>query len=510
MRNMKNYYSIIVFLIFLIGFTACEEFLEENPKTLVTEENFFGETATEEGVEQFINGIYPANFWTIQDRRWSWFATVAADGFNHTLAFDGEGQEYDQHSFNPTQYNIYRQWSYIWWPIGRTNVFFSYYDDLQERYGDKWTKLENWKGQALFYRAYNFFIGVQMWGPIPLITIPPDGKNYPNNTVPEIYNQTIADLKEIINNDYLPKWTDLNTEDKGRITMGAAKSLLAKVYLAKSYNAEAAASDDADNAVLFAKDVIDNGGYDLFTEPILDGNGDTLFTAYESVFLPENKNGKEGIWEFQFYGGVTKQNINVDWVPFGYYGTWGHGRFEATPLLYNSFEPGDLRKKSYIFGDNVISPVTGDTINTNGKIYMTKFQDTDRTTTPQKHNNNWSFIRFADVLLTYAEALNKQNNGPTAEALTAINRVRSRAGLPDLVGSFTYDTFLKTIQDERFKELAGEGHRLVDLRRWGYNTLKERVELSNPNASVESNEVLWPFPSSELGLNPLMTQNPGY
>jgi hypothetical protein len=82
--------------------------------------------------------------------------------------------------------------------------------------------------------------------------------------------------------------------------------------------------------------------------------------------------------------------------------------------------------------------------------------------------------------------------------------------VPDLSGTYTLETFLNAVQDERFKELAGEVHRLVDLRRWGFNTLKERVEMSNPNASVEAHEVLWPMPSYELGLNPLLEQNPGY
>jgi len=504
---MKKYF-IIIFLILLIGSIACEEFLEENPKTLVTEGNFFGATATEEGIEQFINGIYPGNFWTIQDRRWSWFATVPADEFNHTLAFDVEGQEYDNHDFNETQFNIYRQWNYIWWPTGRANTFFSHYEGLQERFGDRWTKLENFKGQALFFRAYNFFIGVQMWGPIPLVTEAPSGANHPNSSIPEIYDQIIADLTEIINNDYLPEWTELAEVDKGRITMGAAKSLLARVYLTKSYYPEAAEAGDVDQAVLYAEDVVENGQYDLITDPIMDGT-DTLFTAYEAAFLPENKNGKEGIWEYQFYPGVSSNGLNVEYALPGYFGSWGNGRFEATPLLYNSFEPGDRRKKSYIFGD-VVSPVTGETVSTNGHIYMTKFQDSDRTTLVQNHKNNFPFIRFADVLLIYAEALNKQNNGSTPEALAALNRVRDRAGLTGLTGPYNHDEFLQIIQDERFKELAGEGHRLVDLRRWGYNTLKQRVEMSNPNASVEQHEVLWPFPSAELRVNPLIEQNPGY
>src|SRR5690606_30705058 len=122
----------------------------------------------------------------------------------------------------------------------------------------------------------------------------------------------------------------------------------------------------------------------------------------------------------------------------------------------------------------------------------------------------WVFLRYADILLIYAEAINKKNNGPTQDAYDAINRVRNRAGLPNLSDADDYNSFFKAVQDERFKELAGECHRLWDLRRWGYDTLKERVELSNPKASVESHEVLYPIPSYELQQNPEITQNPGY
>jgi len=505
---MKKY-IIIAFLILLIGAIACEKFLEEEPKALVTEENFFGPTATEAGIEQFINGIYPMSFWTVNDRRWAWFATVPADDFDHTLAFDGEGQEYDRHDFNSSQFNIFRQWNYVYWPVAKANTFLAHYEDLVAMNSEKWTKLNNFKGQALFLRAAYYFFGVQMWGSLPLVTTAPDAANLPNTPVPEVYNQIIADLKEIIDNGYLPEWNALADVDKGRATMSAAKSILAKVYLTKSYHPEAGAASDVDNAVAYARDVVENSGHDLIMNPILNENGDTLYTAYEAVFLPENKNGLEGIWEFQFYPGVVQSAQNLEWVPLGYFGNWGNGRFEATPLLYNSFEPGDERKKSYIFGD-VVSPATGETISTDGKIYMTKFQDSDLSHGPYNFANNWIFCRFADILLIYAEALNKQNNGPTAEAYEALNRVRRRAGLPDLTGADTYDTFLKAIQDERFKELAGEGHRLVDLRRWGYNTLKERVEMSRNDASVEPHEILWPFPSYELSLNPMLQQNPGY
>lgn len=508
---MKKYFIIVFFSILFAAF-ACEEFLEEDPKSVVSEGDFFGAAATESGVEQFINGIYPGNWWTINDRRWSWFATVPADEFNQSLSgpgFDAEGVQYDNHEFDESQFNLYRQWNYIWWPTARANTFMHYYPDLQARFGDRWSKLDNFKGQALFFRAYNFFIGVQMYGPIPLVTSKPDGTNHPNATVPEIYDQIIADLSEIVENDYLPNWQALAAADKGRITSGAAKTLLAKVYLTKSYYPEAAEPGDVDQAVLLAKDIIDNEGYGLITDPVLDAEGDTIYTAYAAAFLPINKNGKEGIWEFQFNSGQATNNMNVEWAVPGYFGAWGNARFEATPLLYNSFEPGDLRKKSFITG-TFTSPFTGSTVNTNGKIYMTKFQDNDLTT-PHNHDNNWPFLRYAEVLLIYAEALNKQNNGSTPEALDALNQVRNRAGLDDLTGPYNYDAFLQIIQDERFKELAGEGHRLVDLRRWGYDYLKQRVEMSNPNASVEPHEILYPIPSAELRVNPELEQNsPAY
>ena len=159
-----------------------------------------------------------------------------------------------------------------------------------------------------------------------------------------------------------------------------------------------------------------------------------------------------------------------------------------------------------------MSPATGGIINTEGNIYMTKYQDPENNwgNRPGSQTNNFIYLRFADMLLIYAEALNKQNNGPTQAAFDAINRVRNRSGLPDLAGTNDYNIFLKAIQDERYKELAGECHRVWDLRRWGYDTYKERVELANPNASVQPHEMLYPIPTYELQQNALIQQNPGY
>ncbi len=503
---MKKY----IVLILIVAFSSCsEEFLTETNKSDITQENFFGSKTSQIGVEQFINGIYIADIWTIWDRRYPWFAEVPADGFNHSTSFDAEGQEYDQHFFNPEQYNVFRNWCYIWWPIGRANLFLSEYDFLEENFGAKWDRLKWFKGQALFFRAYYYFLGVRAWGPIPLVLDPPDGSNHTNSTVDELYDQIIIDLKEIVDNNLCPPYTQLPEADKGRITMAAVKSTLAKVYLTRSYTTSAVASD-IENAVLYAKDVVENSGHALITEPDLDENGDTIYTAYEKPFLPDYSNSVEGIWEYQFYNPGAGSRNAEDWVPRNYYGTYGNSRFHATSLLWNSFEPGDERKKSYITG---VVPSKSDPkrmIDCGNKVYLTKFHDPVYTRGVAAMRNNFHYIRFADMLLIYAEALNKQNNGPTTAAFDAINRVRNRAGLPNLSGNYNYNEFLKAVQDERFIELAGESQRLWDLRRWGYETLKQRVELASPHASVEQHEVLWPIPAYEIQQNPLINQNPGY
>lgn len=503
---MKKY--IILFLI--VGFFGCQDFLEETIKSDITQELYFGPNTSEIAVEQFVNAIYQSNIWAMWDRRWPWFAEVPADGFNHSTGFDVEGQEYDQHNFNPEQYNIFRNWCYIWWPVGRVNALMANMDYLEETFGNQWSRLPWIKGQALFHRAYSYFIGIIGWGEIPLVLDPPDGRNYPNSTLPELYNQVIADLKEIIDNKLCPPYPQVGIRDLGRITDAAAKSLLAKVYLTRSYST-AAFAGDVENAVLYARDVVENSGHALVKDPILDENGDTLFTAYETLFIPEGKNSVEGIWEYQFLLGAGRSRNNEDWIPRGYYGAgYGNRRFHATPLLWNSFEPGDIRKQSYIVGQVPSRRDPNQIINTEGYVYLTKFHDPVYTRGVGAFENNFPYIRFADMLLIYAEALNKQNNGPTPAAFDAINRVRNRAGLPDLSGTYNYDTFLKAIQQERYIELAGESQRLWDLRRWGYETLKERVELASPHSSVQPHEVLYPIPAYEIQQNPLIKQNPGY
>ena len=507
---MKKY-IVLTFLLSLLISTACEDFLKEEPKGAPTVDGFFGPNTSEDAVEQLVNATYSSGIWATWDRRYYWFTVVPADGFNHTSAYDTEGQEYDNHNFSSGQFNIFRLFNYTYWPIGRANSYLANHDQLVDLHGDTWTKLNRFKGETLFQRAYWYFFGVQAFGEIPLVVDEfPEGKSHENSTYAELYNQIIADCNEVISNNLLPGWQEMDgTINEGRASRGAIKTLLAKAILTRA-TSSAAQAGDFQQAATICRDIMDNEGYMLYTTPDLDENGDTLFTAYEKPFLPQYENGPEGIFEYQFNGGSSgsRSKLNGEWVPKGYYnaGDGGKMRFDVTDLLYNSFEPGDIRLKSYHTGE-YYNNQSGE-METVDKIWMVKFQDPEKNSS-NNFSNNLPFFRFADVLLMYAEALNEANNGPNADAYEAINRVRRRANVPDLSG-MSYTEFQEAVRQERFKELAGEGWRLWDLRRWGYDYLKQRIEASNSNAAVATHEILWPIPDYEIGVNSLINQNTGY
>jgi hypothetical protein len=117
-------------------------------------------------------------------------------------------------------------------------------------------------------------------------------------------------------------------------------------------------------------------------------------------------------------------------------------------------------------------------------------------------------MRYADVLLMYAEVLNEINNGPDDNAYRSINDVRNRAGLADLPDGLDYQLFKDALLQERQWEFVMEGHRWYDLVRMG--KLVECVQRAKPTANVKSHHILFPVPQKERYLNPKLTQNEGY
>ena len=353
-------------------------------------------------------------------------------------------------------------------------------------------------GEAHFLRANYYFILVQLFGDVPLLTkaqTPEDDLRPLRTSKDEVYKLIVDDLTNAIT--LLPPRESYTGADVGRASKGAAAGLLAKVYLTLG---------NYQQTVDLCKQVT-SLGYDLNDN-------------YSDNFNPLAKNSIESLFEVQYFGKTNysfwdNENQsswvstftgprNADFVAGSY------GWDQPTAEFVNAYEAGDKRKDI-----TVLYPGCPDF---DGKAYSASFSTTgynvrkflvpksisvDYDTSPA----NWPVLRYADVLLMQAEALNEL--GQTTDAEAPLNRVRTRAGLPEVHG-LQKDAFREKVLHERRMELAFEGQRWFDLVRVknGQYGLDFLHGIGKVNAAAK--HLLLPIPQKEIDANPNLAQNPGY
>ena len=370
-------------------------------------------------------------------------------------------------------------------------------------------------GEALFLRALFYFNLVRLYGDVPLLlkdqtTLSIKELQVPRTAKEAVYEQIITDLTTAANH-----FRNGSSGEKGRATEGAAKSLLAKVYLT---------TRQWEKAVLLSEEVI-NGpyGYDLMDD-------------YAQVFLPAYKNNKEHIFSAQFKGfaqgqghASTRRAIFTG-IPglVGSYGdqvqfyTQGNDKFFS---VYKLYSPDDKRKR-VTFVTSYRSPVNG---NLYGQLnnpavpgdstpFFNKYWDPGAISATNESSANTPILRFAEVLLIHAEAENEQH-GPTAKAYASYNRVRRRAGLAPLDG-LSKDQFRDSLYLDRRLELVYEFQRWFDLIRQTGSTVtgvgpegKGTLVLNLKKAgktNAAPRHYLYPVPYLEIQRNPNLTQNPDW
>lgn len=359
-------------------------------------------------------------------------------------------------------------------------------------------------GEAKFLRANYYFILVQLFGDVPLSLVPakPGDDLKPARVSKErIYNEVIVpDLKEAIT--LLPRREEYADQDKGRVSKGAAVGLLAKVYLTlKQYQ-----------LCIDQCNQVESLGYVL--------NAD-----YSDCFggEPSHKNTAESLFEVQYYGltkaGFWDDENQANWLSTymgprnsGWVGG-GYGWNQPTAEFVSQYETGDLRKDKTVLYEG--GPLF------DGKAYKSNMSSTGYNVrkflvplsiSPDYNTNaaNIVVLRYADVLLMKAEALNELGN--TAQSVDPLYLVRQRAGLTvkKSITGLSQADMCEKIRHERRIELAFEGQRWFDMIRWdnGQYALNFLHSIGKLNATAK--HLLLPIPQVEIDANPNLKQNPGY
>lgn len=378
--------------------------------------------------------------------------------------------------------------------ISRVNLILSRIDDiddLEDSYRERVT------GECRFLRALFYFNLVRVFGDVPLVikelTTIEEAYSYGRTSTDEVYAQIIEDFAYA--QDVLP--TTVDSDEVGRATSGAAAALLGKVYLT---------TQDYQSARDQLKEVIESGSYSLLSD-------------YADLWDVSNENHLESIFDVQWEASSTYSTgseYSEHFFPYGFSGfsfsTTSGGFNVPTEDLVAAYEDGDLRKdislqESWMNGDDEITGLEG--------RYCTKYADYPETSSTGA-NDNWPVIRYADVLLMYAEALNEIGYQAGGEAFTYLNAVRNRAGLEDKTAansdaSLSVDSqadFRLAVEQERRVELAIEGHRWFDLVRTdrAIEVMSEQV-----SGGISDYQLLYPIPQTQIDVNPdKITQNPGY
>ncbi|MDB5013828.1 MAG: hypothetical protein JWQ25_2030 [Daejeonella sp.] len=354
-------------------------------------------------------------------------------------------------------------------------------------------KRKQFINEAKFLRALHYFNLVRWFGDVPLVlhsttSLNPDDLYVEKSAENLVYDQIIKDLLDA---EGLPSAKEYSASDVGRATRGAAKSLLSKVYLTHKEWQKAANK---------AKEVIDSQDY-------------ALFENFADVFNVATKNGKEHIFSAQFKGNANYQGNSLasrsaaNEVP-GINGDYADALHKASGL-YASFSDNDTRK-AVTFITQMVSPVDGKTYTFEPHLH--KYYDPSVVGNQGQSSKNLPIIRYAEVLLIYAEALNEVNHGPTLEAYAAIDAVRSRAGiakLQDLSPGLTEIGFRDSVFQERRKELVFEYQRWFDLVRRGADYYVTTLKAAGKTLAAPRH-IHFPTPQRELNLNPKLKQHPDW
>jgi hypothetical protein len=525
---MKN----IHFLVAAAALTLSCNKLNERPQGSLTSDNFY---KTQSDAVAAVTAVYSTLTTDVNN-------DFPIYGRNLNLIVDNpsDNQVYSPSNTNPdvramgtatyvsTNDRVHKIYAQLYWGINKANIAIDQIPAIPAtQFVDPSHSAANLVREARFIRGLLYFDLVRLFGAVPLVLHDPSGVAKAGDLVSRtsrdsVYARIIADLDSAT---ALP--ASYSGANIGRVTSGAAHALLAKVYVTRQQWAPAVAE---------LKKVISSGTAGL-TDATSGAYGYDLFPVYSDAFQAATKNGREHIFSAQFNGttgGFTSTNTLSSF-------TWSNSAYTADipadSTVVELFALADQRRGA-TFYDSLFNQTTGKWVKWPFFNFL-KFvdQSTGFVTALQGNQGangkmNFPVIRYAEVLLLYAEALNELNGGPTADAGAAINIVRGRAygsysasgkysnHAYDLPAGLSQAAFRDSVFLERRKEFIQESQRWFDLVRrtdlgpGQYYLQAVHSMYGNPKAAATLKDTLFPIPQTEIdlygGRNPNFQQNPGW
>ena len=485
---MKIKYFFPLLLLVLAG-TGCKKFLDRTPISGSVEENFYRNTAE---VEAGVLGCYGSlrDVYNIDPI----MAGLRSDDC-YVSESEGDVNLIDGFSEITTNSYVTLYWQYAYYTIKQCNTVLKYINNVTDP-----IEKDYFEGEAKFLRAHMYFNLVRLYGDVPLITSSVaynDVASFRRVNIDTVYTQIISDLTTAMQK-LPPSWT---LTQVGRVTNYSAKGMLAKVYLTlKDYQSS--------RALLL----------DLIQSP----GPCRLLSDYKEVFGINNEMNAEIMYAVRYKsnsnGLGNTFTYNMDKLP----GSPGYKA--ASDFRGNTpFPNADSIRKSQTF-------LTGGPVYGSSYLVGGKYQDPGS----QKYDGGADFIvlRYADVILMYAEVVNEMDGDNPLTAADAtdplsrlfqLNRIRTRAAgpVPASVPVYAYNStlvsskseFRKIIKAERRRELGVESQRWFDLIRWGdaVTVMNNHFLLRGLTTVVQPYQLLYPIPQREIDVTQnILTQNPGY
>lgn len=476
----------------MFSLASCDDFLDLQPISEETSSNGYN-TASQ--IEAALVGAYES-FQSAEYYVWDNinYSDVRADN----AYAGGDNPEIfaiDKLQITPTSGRLYKNWSNLYNAIAKANLVLAKVDGVNDVLFTE-ERRQQIKGEALFLRSHHYFTLVKLWGGVPLVTAytsssDPSSLNVSRSTVDEVYDKIIEDLE--LAATLLPD-TYANADiTKARATSGAAHALAAKAY--------------AQRPTPNYQKVLDH------ITSLESSAANYTLIPYNELFAT-NYNNAESIIEVQYLGA-------------------NEGNYGPQLLLPPSLT-GDSWRKFVTPSQNLISAFDeqGDVVRKNVSIRFENAPWVDEywnnaagSTIPFSYkwknasgfasSNRQYLLRYGDLVLLKAEAYNELNN--ISAAATEVDRIRTRASLPDLTAAqkSSKEVLRQTILKERRLELFQEGQRWDDLVRYNQlvTTMNSLIEIDlrngNPiNYNMTQAKILLPIPQQELDRNPNLVQNP--